>query len=169
MATKFTAAQLRGLKAEHEKEIRDSAINRVYQVVYGNIMTNAKKGDMKYSIDLIGGEHAPGTYYKVDEDFVADCTSKIQEEFTDCLVEAEMEEVHHNNRPYKKAHTKYTIIVDWSEREPAEKKEDISELEILRAKIAELEAENARLKVAQPVGAIAADLLDIFANFGKIN
>lgn len=168
MATKFTAAQLRGLKAEHEKEMRDAAINRVYQVVHGNIMTNAKKGDMKYSIELIGGENAPGTYYKVDEDFVADCTSKIQEEFVDCLVEAEMEEVQYN-RAYRKAHTKYTITVDWSEREPVGKKEEINELEILRAKIAELEAENARLKVTQPVGAITADLLDIFANFGKIN
>ncbi len=169
MATKFTAAQLRGLKVEHEKEIRDNAIARVCTIVCGYSEINAKKGEVKYSIDLIDGENAPGVdNYIVNKEFVDECYSKLKEQLIDCIIEVNIEEIPFSYRPYRKPCTKYTITVDWSEQKPEEKKE-VNELDILRAKIAELEAENTRLKAPSTVGAITNDLIDIFANFGKIN
>jgi hypothetical protein len=164
MTTKITAAQLRGMKAEHDKLIRDTAIKQVYQTMHSTVLANASKGNTKCSYEFM---EVKSPHYNVDEEFISDCCSKIQEEFSDCLVEAEMEELPYSNRPYRKGGIKYTITVDWTEREPVEKGtvKEVSEVETLRAKITELEAEITKLKDTTSINPINSDLLDIFSGY----
>lgn len=182
MATTFTAAQLRGLKAEHEKEIRDNAIKNICSLIKDKCIEYAKKGDTKCVVYIIrnpGDNHLSLSWNKYQsvqilgictEDMISDCIALLTSELVDCAIDGEMEEI-----PYDrvKIRHKFTITVDWSEQKseqkPEEKKEEVNEVDSLRAKIAELEAENARLKATSTVGAITNDLIDIFANFGKIN
>ena len=205
MTTKLTAAQLRGLKAEKEKENRNNAIAHVCNIVYGNIILNAEKGHTKYSIYLIDGENAPGVWnYKVNEEFITDCCSILQEQYIDCIVE--MEEI--PAEKYKKAYNQYMITIDWSKSTKEEKPKDevisdpmksvlpknevVSEIEILRIKVAkleeekvsdkleiknlhtklnELEKEISKLKSSNSISTVTqmtTDLLDILTGFGKI-
>ncbi len=184
MATKFTAAQLRGLKVEHEKEIRDNAIKNICSLIKDKCIEYAKKGDTKCVVYIIrnpGDNHLTLSWNKYQsvqilgictEDMISDCIALLTSDLVDCVIDGEMEEI-----PYDrvKVRHKFTITVDWSEQNSEEKAEEKpeekeeNELDILRAKITELEAENARLKAPSTVGAITNDLIDIFANFGKIN
>ncbi len=172
MATKFTAAQLRGLKLEHEKEIRDKTINLVCIAISSLIQTYAKKGETKLIITFTEGvigfkmiypERGSGgtNYYRADADFIKDCCSNLSSTYIDSVITDTIE--------VDKKSTIHKITIDWSGISPEEKDKEVNELDILRAKIAELEAENTRLKAPSTVGAITNDLIDIFANFGKIN
>ena len=181
MSTKFTAAQLRGLKAEHEKEMRQELINTIVKQIKDKCIEYAKKGDTKCILNLISN---PGDNYmtiswnkyssiqtqgKCTEELVADCIRLLTDELTDCLIDGEMEEI-----IWQKGLTrlKFTITIDWSIDKPeAATLPEVSEVEKLKARIAELEEENSRLKSNSTVGhdsQITSDLLDIFAGFGAI-
>jgi hypothetical protein len=180
MTTKLTAAQLRGLKVEHEKEIRNNAISNICTIIKDKCIEVAKKGDLKRKIILISN---PGDNYLtvswskyhnvqvagiLSEDLVADCIQYLNDELIDCIIDGEMEEI-----PWQKGMTRqrFTVSIDWSDTKPeVPAAPEISELEKLKARVAELEAENSRLK-SNPIGAVTqmtTDLLDIFAGFGKI-
>ncbi len=172
MATKFTAAQLRGLKVEHEKEMKNNTINHVCSSISLLIQNYAKKGETKLIITFTEGvvgykmiypERGSGStsYYKADTDFIKECCTNLSSTYIDSVIT--------NTIEVDKKLTIHIITIDWSGISPEEKDKEVNELDILRAKIAELEAENARLKATHPVGAIATDLLDIFTNFAKIN
>jgi len=181
MATKFTAAQLRGLKAEKEKELYNSCITGITTSISHRIVEVAEKGETKLIVyvdnsnGMISCRFNPngsvGMPYnkELSEDLIASCCSKLQEQYVDCSIEAEMEEVP-ADRYNRKPRTRFTITIDWSDAKPEAAVPEVSELEKLKARVAELEAENSRLK-SNPIGAVTqmtTDLLDIFAGFGKI-
>jgi hypothetical protein len=195
MSVRHSAADLRGLKAKREREIYDGVVSGICSAISHQVIAAATRGDSKFVailkkghkyegvlamtyINSINGYEIAGSQgYSADltEGFVGDCILKLQEEFPECVIDGEMEEYTEQKQRIREppaTKTRYTITVDWGEPPAAgatavEAESAQSELEVLRAKIAELESENARLKSANMCSP-AADLLDIFTAFGAI-
>lgn len=195
MSVRHSAADLRGLKAKREREVYDGVVSGICSAISHQIIEAAIRGDSKfvailkkthkehtvamtYINSINGNENVGSSAYSADltEGFVGDCILKLQDEFPECIIDGEMEEYTEQKprgiREPPASKTRYTITIDWSEpaapaAAAAAGDSDQSELEILRAKIAELESENARLKGASMCSP-AADLLDIFTSFGAI-
>lgn len=184
MSTKFTAAQLRGLKAEYEKEIRQELINTIVKQIKDKCIEVAKLGQVKYDATI--GNHFEKKHMilslnkyqsltfmgQCTEDIISECITILMDELPDCTIEGEIED--RTNQKSSKFTQLYTITVDWSGIKPeveAATLPEVSEVEKLKARIAELEEENSRLKsnsTVGPVSQITSDLLDIFAGFGAI-
>lgn len=172
MVTKFTAAQLRGLKAEQDKELKDTTINRTCLQISALIQTYAKKGETKITITFTEGfvgykliypEPGSGStnYYKVDADFIKECCTNLSNTFVDCIIT--------DNIEVDKKLINHMITIDWSEEKPKDKVIQQDNFEALRVKIIELEDEIKRLKVSNPIGDITTNLIEILSGFGKIN
>lgn len=195
MATaKFTAADLRGLKAKREREAYEEIVRGICSAISQRTVAAATRGNSKLVtiLNTRDGQNGRGNgvvlsysdeYRKqneygqfgpveLTEGLIGDCILKLQEEFPDCALDGEMEEFVETRGPRAPpiSKTRYTITVDWADATAtaAAAAPEVSEIEQLRARISELERENAELKSKSPTGQMGVDLLDIFAGFGRI-
>lgn len=189
MATaKFTAADLRGLKAKCEREAYEEIVRGICSAISQRTVAAATRGDSMFVTILNNNHTGKGVVlcyideYKrsieysrygpveLGEVLVGDCILKLQEDFPDCVIDGEMEEFVEAKGPRAPpiSKTRYTITVNWADATATAAAPIMSEIEQLRIRISELERENAELKSKSPIGQMGVDLLDIFAGFGRI-